>query len=334
MKLNRSWLLAPLAIASLSPTMAQAFVDCSYAQPGTYQWQNAGFPAQSGRFSAVLDVAPHEAGADNLVAFSSGPKTNWTGLAAIVRFNSNNMIDVRDGGSYRADVPMAYKPGTYTVRMDIDVPARTYSVYIKEYGSTVEQRIAYNYRFRTEQQGVTSLNNVVTESEKGLFSACGVSFTDRSCKVAKPGATQWQNTPLATSNSSWWRTEWDATPLAAGSDALVALSQGAQRTWTGLATIVRFNSNNTIDVRDGASYRADAVVPYAPNATYHFRQQIYIWNQWHTYNVYVTPPGGAEQLLISGAYFRTEQGATDHLNNWVAEAERGGISVCNFKVGE
>lgn len=68
---------------------------CMSASQGTYQWQNQSFANQSGVFSIYASAQPQTANSDMLIALSDGAKTNWSGLAAIVRFNTNNTIDVR-----------------------------------------------------------------------------------------------------------------------------------------------------------------------------------------------------------------------------------------------
>ncbi|BET66786.1 hypothetical protein ASA1KI_17040 [Opitutales bacterium ASA1] len=114
------------------------------------------------RFEAIFDVTPQ--GSDATVALSNGPSTGYAGLAAIVRFNTSNQIDVRNGGTYAADVAMPFTAGTtYRVRFWVDLPARTYSVFVQPSGGN-EVRIANNYAFRTEQATVGALDNLNVET--------------------------------------------------------------------------------------------------------------------------------------------------------------------------
>lgn len=110
-----------------------------------------------------------------MLALSKGPQTTWTGLAAIVRFNRNNTIDVSDGGTYRADAVVPYLPNeTYDITMHVNMPVDgapgRYSVFVSS-PNQPSTRIAHDYRFRTEQQYVTSIDNWVLEAEVGGISA-------------------------------------------------------------------------------------------------------------------------------------------------------------------
>lgn len=146
--------------------------NCTTATAGSAQWQNTPFASQTGTFTAQWDATPAQANMDGITALSLGPQTNWSGLAAIVRFNSNNAIDARNGGTYTAVNNVPYVPNsTYRIRMDVNVPARTFSAWVTPPGGS-EQIVAQNYAFRTEQQSVTSLDNFNVEAEIGSITAC------------------------------------------------------------------------------------------------------------------------------------------------------------------
>lgn len=303
---------------------------CVTAAPGTAQWQNQGFASQSGVFSFHVSAQPQTANGDTLVALSNGAKTNWSGLAAIVRFNSANQIDVRDGNIYRADQGVRYYPGwTYNLRFDVDVPNKRYSVFYNYPGDVSYHPLANNYAFRTEQQGVTSLNNFVAEAEVGGMYACP--SAPRPWKTATAGVRQWVNSDgVGIRAPGTYILKFRVRPSAANADLLLALANGPQTTWTGLAAIVRFNRNNTIDVRDGGTYRADAVVPYQPNQTYDVTMLVYTTEDgspWR-YTVSVGPSHVPQSstTIASNYRFRTEQQNVTQLTHWVLEAEVGGIS--------
>jgi len=142
------------------------------------------------------------------------------------------------------------------------------------------------------------------------------------CKTATVGA--WQNTSFASQSTSF-TAEMDAT---AASDAAVGLSLGAQTAWSGLATIVRFNTTGTIDARNGGAYAATATVSYTAGTSYHVRFVVNVAT--HTYAAYVRPSGGSETQIASAYGFRTEQATVTSLNNWVAATDGGALTVCNF----
>jgi hypothetical protein len=148
------------------------------------------------------------------------------------------------------------------------------------------------------------------------------------CNTATAGTNPtWVNQSFASQSGSF-TAEFDVTPLGQGIDTLVALSNGAQTAWTGLACIVRFNPGNTIDVRNGGSYQSTNPIGYTQNVKYHIRMVISLSN--HIYSVYVTPFGENETLLAQNYAFRTEQNSVLSLNNLALVAEIGALEVCNF----
>src|SRR6185369_1999483 len=78
----------------------------------------------------------------------------------------------------------------------------------------------------------------------------------------------------------------DATPLADKIDVFTGISSAAARTASEVSAIVRFNDEGSIDVRNSAAFRADAVLPYSANKTYRVRMVIDVAG--NTYSVFVT----------------------------------------------
>lgn len=339
---SRFVVAAIAAVMSLSSAAISAN-PCLTASAGTAQWQSAPIrgaeprTSQPGLFTIEFEMNAPAAGSDTLLALAQGPQTDWRGLAAIVRFNSNNTIDVRDGDVYRADQVMVYNPGKpYVVRFEVDVPAKRYSVYAFEgYSSALsnfarEKLLAKDYTFRTEQQGVSQLDTMVVEAEIGSLNACQIKKSN--CLAAIPGAAQWQNAEASSYGSATVHEMWFVTPTAAGSDALLALTQGPQYFWTGLAAILRFNANNTIDARNGDRYMAESVLPYEPNRRY--KVDMIVWSHSpestapRQYTVSVTPEGGPRTTIADRYSFRTEQPNPNSLDNWTLEASEGGVKAC------
>jgi endoglucanase len=143
--------------------------------------------------------------------------------------------------------------------------------------------------------------------------------------------TTWQNTPLPTAQTGTFTVTWDATPSGSSAtspiNSVIALSNGAQMAYTGFATLVAFNSSG-IQARKGGSYTADSPIPYTAGVMYHFREVVNV--PAHTYSVFVTAPGGAEQSVATDYAFRSEQSAVTQLNNWGIFASAGSVQVCNF----
>jgi hypothetical protein len=253
---------------------------------GTSSWQNDSIASQTAPFQLSFDAVPSQQNENAVVGLSNGQASAWTGLAAIVRFNLNNQIDVRNGSGYQADTTINYTANTsYHFRMVLNPAGHTYSVYVTPAGGT-EVEIANNYSFRTEQANTSTLNNLSGYSTVGnvaLTNITGAALTET------VGAS-WSNATLPTQTGSF-QLEWDAVPSQQGTDSVMGLSYGSASQYTQLAAIARFNSTNTIDARNGGAYQADNTLAYTANTSYHFRMVVDVSNQ--TYSLYVTPAGGS-----------------------------------------
>ncbi|MFL6337077.1 MAG: poly-gamma-glutamate hydrolase family protein [Pyrinomonadaceae bacterium] len=292
-------------------------------------WQNIALVSnQTGTFTAEMDATPLGTNIDAGVGLSNGAQTTFSGLACIARFNAQGKIDARNGSSYAAASSIPYLANTpYHLRFVVNVPAHTYSVYVTPAGS-VEQAVGTNYAFRSEQATVAGLNNWSLFADAGSLRGCGLGAP---CYGASAGGG-WVNNAFAAQAGSF-TAEWDATPAAVGMDAVVGLSNGVQSSFAGFACLARFNAQGTIDARDGGTYRAATSLTYAANMTYHFRLAVNV--PAHTYSVYVTPPGGIEQVVGLNYAFRTEQAAAVSLNSYglIVDSAAGSARVCNFNVG-
>lgn len=124
-------------------------------------WTNNSFATQSSTFEADWDAMPTASGMDGVMGLSNGPQTDFPDFACLVRFYSvTGTIQARNGGNYASDITISYVPNLmYHFRLLVNVSNHTYSVYVTQNGGD-EQLLAGNYAFRTEQAGVTALNNV------------------------------------------------------------------------------------------------------------------------------------------------------------------------------
>src|SRR5262249_38895723 len=151
------------------------------------------------------------------------------------------------------------------------------------------------------------------------------------CVTATSGGS-WQNRPFATQTGTF-TAEFDATPSAFPINSVVGLSQDAQNAYTGFAALARFNPEGSIDARNGGAFAAVSTIPYSANVTYHFRLVVNV--PAHTYSIYVTPEGQAEQPVGLDYAFRIEQNTVTSLNNWgafVNASSPGSITVCDFVI--
>jgi hypothetical protein len=238
---------------------------------------------------------------------------------------------VRSGSTYKADLNWPYRAGTaYHLRIDVDVRTHAYSVWLRTFGSSYTA-LARSYAFRTEQAGVTRLNNVATEvdSTAGTLEVCGVVVvadptTADGCVIATAGDGF---TSFALADATVLdTTAFNAQPSAQNIDAVIGLSSGAATTFSDLATAVRFSPSGTLDARDGDAYRADLAIPYSLNLL-NFRFIADLTS--HTYSVFQGTSAGAQELARQYR-FRTEQRAATHLDHLdvIVDGTQGSIKVC------
>ncbi|MGA3008255.1 MAG: FN3 associated domain-containing protein, partial [Opitutaceae bacterium] len=168
------------------------------------------------------------------------------------------------------------------------------------------------------------------DTDSAIASATYTIGSSSGCITATAGGG-WKNNPMASQTGTFTAT-FDATPSAGPTNAVVALSNGAQTSYSNFPCLARFNPTGDIDARNGGAYAATTVIPYAAGVTYHFRMVVNVSAQ--TYSIYVTPAGGSE--LTVGLNYTFRVSATS-LSNWGAYVDGSGgtgtLTVCNFSIG-
>jgi len=132
-------------------------------------WQNMAFPSQTGTFEVLFQASPSAAAplSNALAGISQNSASAESDLAVAVRFNNAGFIDAINGGTYAAASQIAYDPGTsYSFRFLINLNTHTYSAYVTPLGD-IEQVVALNYAFRTEQASVASLDHLDASTATG-----------------------------------------------------------------------------------------------------------------------------------------------------------------------
>ena len=133
------------------------------------------FPEQEDTFSVEFDIIPEGSPIDSITGLSFGRPKEYSDLAAMVRFSPEGVIDSRDGSRFAARIPMRYEAGErYHVRMVVRMRQRTYDVYVAPAGG-VEQALALDHHFRTEQEDLDSLNHWAVFARDGSHEVCGFS---------------------------------------------------------------------------------------------------------------------------------------------------------------
>ena len=144
-------------------------------------------------------------------------------------------------------------------------------------------------------------------------------------------STQWQNRSIEL-QSGQFSAEYDVVPNVSNMNGTTGLSFANASTWDDLAVIVGFSEAGQLNVRNGAVYSADAVVPYSAGTSYHFRIVGDLAS--HTYSVYVTEEAGTEIRLANNYAFRSSQAAVSSLDNLAVVAVTGSHTVSNFTISE
>lgn len=313
---------------------------CAVRSAGDPWWLTT-LPSQTGRFHVQFQATPSANNIDAVVGLSKGAASKWTQLAAIVRFSPAGVIDVRNGGEYKAAFAYPYSANrTYFFRVDVDVKAHTYSVTVTEdprsgyYGT-----LATNYAFRSEQAGVTSLDTTAVylePSKPGSLQICNISAvvddtTPDGCVTGTAGgkfSNAWME-PVPNAMVA----RFTATPSASSIDGVVGYTLGAADAYNDFAASIRFYTNGQIEARDGDSYRATNPVPYAAGHPYEF--YVMLDTTTATYSVYVGEQSEILdfRLLASNFHFRPQQVNVDTINNvsTVVASSSGQVRVCNIR---
>ncbi len=143
------FLCAPALNAAASVNMGQCLVS-------SQTWANSSYTAQTGTFNLYFNASPCVNNEDQVIGLSNTPASTYSGLAAIVRFNSNGNIDIMNLNGYSAAVTYHYTAGTtYHFQMAVNMAKHTYSVYVSTTGA--QTTLASNYAFRSPQAKITSL---------------------------------------------------------------------------------------------------------------------------------------------------------------------------------
>lgn len=171
----------------------------------------------------------------------------------------------------------------------------------------------------------------ITGTGGGLSRNTTVTFTVNAANVCTTATANgaWNNAAFP-SHSGTFTATFDMTPSSGGMSAAVGVSHGAQTANTGFANIVALSTTGFFQVRDGGTYFT-STIHYAAGVRYHIRLAINVTS--HTYSAFVTPAGGTEQTIETGAAFRVEQNTVTSLDHWgVKDSSPAGstLQVCNF----
>ena len=154
----------------------------------TNTWVNSPLAStQTGSFQVSFDATPSSTAIDGVAGLSSGLATDYTSLAAIVRFNVSGTIDAMNSTAYTAATTIPYLAGVaYHFLLTVDISTHTYSAYVMV--GSVQTLIGSNLAFRSEQATVTSLNNLGLMASVGTESVCNLPLS-ASASIVAPSIT-------------------------------------------------------------------------------------------------------------------------------------------------
>lgn len=142
--------------------------------------------SESGRISVTFEATPLAGGIDGVMGLSNNAPTAYASFATTVRFSQAGLIEARSGASYVSGAtPIPYVANKkYFFRIAINIPAKTYVVYVRPDGVAAESAIgssASPLAFRPEQASVSKL------SHWGIVSGPGGTFSMGNVRLAPAG---------------------------------------------------------------------------------------------------------------------------------------------------
>jgi len=134
--------------------------------------------ADLGVFTCTWSSQILSADADAITGFSDVEGSNFNSFACTVRFSTTNVIEVRNGDAYSADVVVPYVPGDiFEFRMRVSILLGTYTVFVTPPGGT-ETLLASDFAFRTDYVGTANLANIGLRAIVGSHTVCDFRITE------------------------------------------------------------------------------------------------------------------------------------------------------------
>ncbi len=176
------------------------------------QWVNSSLgQIKNGSFRVSYDATAGSNSVDAVTGLSSGTASQYTNLAAVIRFNLGGTLDALNGSSYAASSAIHYTAGVrYHFVLDVNVTTHTYNAYVMM--GAVQTTIGTGLAFRTEQAYVSSLSNVSGFSSIGSHTICNVALA--ATAVAPAITSQPSNVAVkAGQTASFWIASTGTAPL-------------------------------------------------------------------------------------------------------------------------
>jgi hypothetical protein len=163
-----------LCVGATNLTAASAGQSCMVSSGS---WANSALSqVETGNFRVTYDATPSASTMDAASGVSGGAAQAYTSLAAAAHFNSNGMIDVRNGSGFTAASAIRYSAGVkYHFIFDVNIASHTYNAYVLI--GSAQTTLGMNLAFRTEPSGVKSPSDVGVLSALGALSICNIGLS-------------------------------------------------------------------------------------------------------------------------------------------------------------
>jgi len=280
--------------------------------------QNKTIPVVKNKFWAEWKVSPTHVPLNGGTGLGQGNVGTWGDMGVIVRFNPDGKIDAYNGSGYTALNEVEYKKDEiYTIEVIGDVVSKTYNVRIKEGVSEwVEIGKDFVFRSTTSQDEFnfmamhidenTAFGGVPEARLRASFLSDDYTLGHHNLHGSEIGLT---GTHII---------KCKAMPTANKINAGYSLSANNPTqplAWGEYSTIIRFNTDGLIDVRDGVTYNADASMAYTANTIYDIEMNVDVPNK--KYSVSVTPQGGSTVILAKDYDFRVAADKLDYVEKTI-----------------
>ena len=137
---------------------------------------------------------------------------------------------------------------------------------------------------------------------------------------------------LGTGSAGVVETNFDVTPLVNQMDGVIGYADSSVgiSAYRDMAMLIRMYTDGRFDVRNGSGYDADVDVLYTANSTYHVRMVTDL--DAGTYDVWVTPEGGAEIQIAKDYNFRSDAPVIDDIGKVCLIGYAGEFRIENHTV--
>ena len=256
---------------------------------------------------------------DGLVGLSNGASHGAADLGPAIHLDPSGVLQVADGATFRADAVVGYTGAPVAIVMHVDLTTHRYSV---DAGGTT---IAHDYAFNAAQATLSRIDTLASYAGVAAPALSDISVGPQFCSFA---GSAWVDL-YHPAQPATYQVRFDARVPATGSGAVVGLAGHDVTRASDLAASIRF-ANGALIASDGAAYRADHSIAYAPDTTYTFTFAVDVTTG--TYSVAVRPQGegsATTQLATGYAFDQTSGGPLTQVG---ASASTGYVRVCNLAV--